>query len=166
MSLPHDCSLPVLLFGLALILIKETSFSRAQFQRLVQPYSGSKLTMAPGLTFPSVQMSTIESAFNMRMPITVQFPTAAEVAQTFILQVVGLPHASNAKADPDTSSTTKSRAMHARVNSRASFYETIENVHPTLGKSCLLRAICEVAEVPFVASSTGFLGEIFDILLR
>lgn len=120
------------------------------------------MTIAPGLTFPSMQLSTIESTFNMRMPITVQFPTLAESAQSFIHQVFSFPNIAGQEA---TTATTKSRAKHARVNSRAKFYETIENAHKTLGKSCLLRAICEVAEVPFVASNTGFLGEIFDILL-
>ena len=136
------------------------------FQRLQLPTSGSRLTVSPGLTFPSLQLNTIESAFTMKMPIKVQFPTAAEMASTFILNVAGMPINYNTmRSASEITNSSKSRALHARINSRAKLYETIEKSHKTLGKSCLLRAICEVAEVPFVASSTGFLGEIFDMLL-
>lgn len=151
-----------------------------QFQRLAQPYSGSKMTLAPGLSFPSVQLSTIESAFNMRLPITMQFPTAAEAAQQFFVQVISMPlhkgvaaglqqtqqKSSSTTAEDEKTAKTRSAMRTARLNSRTNFYETLQTVHDSLGKSCLLRAICEVAEVPFVAANTGFIGEIIDILLR
>ena len=93
------------------------------------------------------------------MPIEVEFPTMYDMAQTLLAPTLipGLPKEDN---------TTLGRSRQARINSRHSFYQAIEKTHPTLGKSCLLRAICEVAEVPLIASHTGFLGEIFDILLR
>lgn len=167
-----------------IMLLSITSLVFGQIQRLVQPYSGSKVTLAPGLSFPSVQLSTIESAFNMRLPITVQFPTAAEAAQQFFVQVINSPlhkqqvvtgqqkssggdGGDKEKVDETEKSKQRSKAMRtARLASRTSFYESLETVHESLGKSCLLRAICEVAEVPFVAANTGFIGEMIDILLR
>ncbi|KAJ6220907.1 hypothetical protein RDWZM_006719 [Blomia tropicalis] len=158
------------------------------YQRLIMPSSGSKLTVSPGLTFPSLQLNTIDSGFTMKMPITLQFPSMTDMTQSFIMQIANMPiynsfpaiprnhkqqsnlsdtnEATTSTSTTTTSATiTKSRTIHARINSRARFYETIEKAHKTLGKSCLLRTICEVAEVPFIASSTGFLGEIFDMLL-
>ena len=158
---------------------------RLPYQRLVQPSHGTRMTIAPGLCLPNMQMSTVESAMEMRMPISVNFPTAGEVAAQFLNQALSLPTAvsgssnreetskdsgSNSSIPLSSSSSSKSqsresRAMKSRIAARQDFYKTVEKAHPTFGKSCLLRAICEVSEVPFVSAHTGFIGEMFDILL-
>lgn len=130
-----------------------------KFQRLLQPARGTKMTMTPGLSMPSLQLNTIESGFSMKMPIAIKFPTITDVVQNLMLQVTTLN--STNKSD----NLTISRDMQARINSRARFYKNVESSHQTFGKSCLLRAICEVAEVPFISSSTGLIGEIIDLLL-
>lgn len=137
---------------------------RTRYQRLMQPSSGSKLTLTPGVTTPNLQLSTIESLFTMKMPISVKFPTMAQATQSFLATALNNTRRPSADSDPSRNNH-EHRLFQSRLNSRARFYDSIEKSHKLFGRSCLLRAICEVAEVPFISSSTGILGELFDLLL-
>lgn len=150
----------------ALVLTIVDHAASQRYQRLLQPSTGSKLTMTPGVKTPNVQLNTIESFFTMKMPVSVRFPTVAESFSTFMVTAMNrtLPVANKAEEKLEES-VPKSRSFSSRVLSRLNFYETIEKSHRTFGKSCLLRAMCEVAEVPFLSSSTGLLGEMLDLLL-
>jgi len=52
-----------------------------------------------------------------------------------------------------------------RVEARNLLYKSVELTHSTLGKSCLLRAVCEVSQTPLISPETGIVGEIIDMFL-
>jgi len=160
-------------------------------QRLILPTTASLLRIIPRVEMPTIASNSIQSGFSLKMPISIQFPSMVDMFQSVRNTMNGnnnnglngnnnglngnniglngnnngpqrfpssanLPHLLSVESD----NTNKSR-----VNSRAQFYRTIEKSHNSFGRVCLMRAICEVAEVPLISSSTGLIGEIIDLLL-
>lgn len=79
---------------------------------------------------------------------------------------ISLKFASRSSGESTNEKRIKSDSSEAmKVRSRVDFYRTFEKISPKLGKPCLLRAICEVAQIPLINPATGIVGEILDLLL-
>lgn len=123
--------------------------------KLVLPTSASKLRIIPSVEMPMVASNSIQSGFSFRLPIAISFPSAMDFVQS-VRQTVNNGNALQMNY-LDSNAT--------RVNSRANLFQAIEKTHSRFGRVCLLRAICEVAEVPLMSASHGLLGQLVDMLL-
>ena len=119
------------------------------YHRLQLPGPTSELQIVPRIEVPMAMAPSIQSGMNIRLPISLKFADRKEATSHLTAKSMTQEEVYN------TSLTT----------SRASLYQMIEKVSPTLGKACLLRSICEVGQVPAVSPATGLLGEIVDLLL-
>lgn len=122
----------------------------AQFHRLQLPDPGSELQIVPRIEVPMSMAPSIQSGMNIRLPISLKF----------------------AGREQSTSSRLSAKSMSpqevlnsTRTETRVSFYRMIEETSPQIGKACLLRSICEVAQVPAISPATGLLGEVVDLFL-
>jgi hypothetical protein len=127
--------------------------------RQILPTTASALRIIPRVEMPMVSTNSIQSGFGLKMPISVTFPSAMDFVQS-ISQTIN-----NRNVATDSAATITTNANTTRINSRMKLYKAIEKTHNGFGRVCLMRAICEVAEVPYISSSTGLIGEIFDMLL-
>lgn len=138
--------------------------TQQQFQRLFWPANNAEFKIIPHIEMPMTMAPSVQSGMNFKMPITLKFPTMRD-----LMGPSRAGESGDASAGPKDASTPREEDMAhknlSRANSRAMFYRSVESGHPTLGKSCLLRAICEVAEVPVINSGSGLLGELIDLLL-
>lgn len=114
------------------------------YHRLLTPTSNSQLQIVPRIEVPMTMAPTVQSGMNLRLPITLKFPGKVENLR-----------------EPDLHYSDV-----AKTKSRASLYSSIDKFHPTFGKICLLRSICEVSHVPLISPATGLVGEVVDLLLR
>jgi len=127
--------------------------------RQILPTTSSALRIIPRVEMPMVSTNSIQSGFGFKMPISVTFPSAMDFVQS-ISQTINTRNVAT-----DSVATLSTNANTTRINSRMKLYKAIEKTHNGFGRVCLMRAICEVAEVPYISSSTGLIGEIFDMLL-
>jgi len=88
---------------------------------------------------------------NIRLPISLKFPSKED-------HVFAREKNNDVKENEHFLNET-------RAHGRARFYRVIEDAHPSLGKVCLLRSICEVGQVPLINPASGLFGEIIDLLL-
>lgn len=123
-----------------------------KYQRLILPSSVSLLKIIPRVEVPTAASASIQSGLSLKMPISITLPSMMDVVKSM--------RQSTSQTEMNVLSANKTR-----VTSRSKFYKSIEKTHPSFGRICLMRAICEVAEVPFMSASTGLLGEIIDLLL-
>ncbi|XP_054160212.1 uncharacterized protein LOC128958390 [Oppia nitens] len=140
-----------------LIVMTYNIYNCEKVQRLVLPSLASSLRIIPSVQMPIVTSNSIQSGFSFRLPIAIQFPSALDFAQSFRQTLY------NGNTIDFMSSSLDSN--RTRVTSRANLYRAIEKTHSRLGRVCLLRAICEVAEVPFMSASHGLIGQLIDMLL-
>ena len=131
-------------------------------QRFILPTSSSIFTIVPRFDIPMMSSSSVNSGFSFKMPITIKFPSLMDIAKS-INQYENNIGMGTTFDKPLITNLTVVNVTKSR--SRVNFYKAIENANSRYGRVCLMRAICEVAEVPFIASSTGLLGEIIDLLL-
>ena len=129
-----------------------------RMQRLILPTTASKLRIIPSVEMPMVSSNSIQSGFSFRLPIAIQFPSAQELAQAFRQTL-------NNDNSVQSSIFSALDANKTRVQSRSNLFNAIEKSHNRLGRVCLLRAICEVSEVPFMSASHGLIGQLVDMLL-
>lgn len=140
----------MLLYWLAfLIVYNEVKCHR--FHRLQLPASNSELQIVPRVEVPMSMAPTVQTGMNIRLPISLKFPSKEDRSSFY---------RKNSKH-----MTSENFFNETRVEGRARFYRIIEEAHPSLGKVCLLRSICEVAQVPLMTPSAGLFGEIVDLLL-
>lgn len=125
-------------------------------QRLVLPTTASLLRIIPSVEMPMVSSNSIQSGFSFKLPIAIQFPSTLDFVKS-IRQTLNNGNSFQIINDLDTNRT--------RVNARANLFYAIEKTHKRLGRICLLRAICEVAEVPFMSASNGLIGQLIDMFL-
>lgn len=111
------------------------------------PSPNSELLIVPRFEIPMSMAPSIQTGMSLRMPISLKFASRSSVEST-----------GDKSSKGDLSESLKAK-------SRIDFYRTFEKLSPRLGKSCLLRAICEVAQVPLINPATGIVGEILDLLL-
>lgn len=146
-----------------------TALSQTAVNRLSWPSNNAELKIVPHVEVPMTMAPSVQSGMNMKLPITLKFPSFYDVMRplrTAALNVANNePQAPDSKPREETSMPIIDKANSSRINSRAMFYKSIESSHATYGKACLLRAICEVAEIPAISSGTGLVGEIVDLLL-
>lgn len=143
------------------LLISSDAVQCERIQRLVLPTTASLLKIIPRVEMPTVSSNTIQSGFSFKMPIAIHFPSVMDVVQS-IRQTL---NTGNAVVGSPAETVVVINSNRTRANSRAKLYKAIEKTHNSFGRICLMRAICEVAEVPFMSASTGLLGEVFDMLL-
>ena len=125
-------------------------------QRLILPTTASLLRIIPSVEMPMVSSNSIQSGFSFKLPIAIQFPSALDFVQS-VRQTLNTGNSGKLISAIDSNIT--------RVNSRANLFKAIEKTHHRLGRVCLLRAICEVAEVPFMSASNGLIGQLVDMFL-
>lgn len=168
---------------LIILLMHGRYVMNERINRLIMPTTSSKLRVIPRVDLPFTMTTSVASGLSMKLPITMTFPSMLD-----LLMPVRLAMAANqmspqavAGARPGvgaqmvgaastTGASTGSRSFTyrnvSRVLMRKKTYQAIESLHPEWGKPCLLRAICEVAQTPYMAPSTGLFGQIVDMLLR
>lgn len=143
-----------------------------RFTRLVMPENPTELKIIPKVEMPMAMTTSVNSGMNMQFPITVRFPSIAEVTDPVrtvanspanIVDLMSKLLSTLTQTDKLLNTTTM---VKARMNSKAGFFRTIEESTLRLGSSCLHRAICEVAEVPFMSPSMGLIGEVVDLLFK
>lgn len=120
----------------------------SNFHRLQLPSPNSELLIVPRFEIPMTMAPSVQTGMVLRMPISLKFANRPASSQS----------SSERHVKSDSNETVKAR-------SRAQFYRTFEQMSPKFGKACLLRAICEVAQIPLINPSTGIVGEILDLLL-
>lgn len=161
---------------IACLLLLATQIVRCQqqvvYQRLTMPSENAMLKIVPHMEVPMTMAPSVQSGMNFKMPITLRFPTMADIMRPTRTTVVGANVAdqpgsaeSKPRFDEELQLELIKHNNASRANSRALFYRSVERSHPALGKTCLLRAICEVAEVPSINTGSGIIGELIDLLL-
>jgi hypothetical protein len=138
-----------IIFFVFVFLISTSDCHR--FHRLQLPASNSELQIVPRVEVPMSMAPTVQSGMNIRLPISLKFPPKEDHSSFY---------RKNSKH-----MTAENFFNETRVEGRARFYRIIEDAHPSFGKVCLLRSICEVAQVPLITPSAGLFGEIVDLLL-
>jgi hypothetical protein len=157
----------LVIFHLFILIPHTVKCGHVRRLRQVLPTTGSALRIIPRVEMPMVSTNSIQSGFGLKMPISVTFPSAMDFVQSMsqtMSQTMGQT-INNRNVATDSPVTFTTNANTTRVNSRMKLYKAIEKTHNGFGRVCLMRAICEVAEVPYISSSTGLIGEIFDMLL-
>lgn len=140
-----------LLYLCFVLLLFNEGVNCRRFHRLQLPSANSELQIVPRIEVPMSMAPTVQTGMNIRLPISLKFPTK-EDSFSFYRQ--------NSKH-----LTTDLFLNETRVEGRARFYRIIQDSHPSLGKECLMRSICEVAQVPLMNPATGLFGEVIDLLL-
>lgn len=141
-------------FFYLIILIKQYCIDGGKnVQRFIGPINDSKMIITPSLIMPSIsslKANAIDSAVTIKMPIVLDFSTInSNYFQSNLIKSMLMD-------------TAGSIMQSSHVNARYNFYKTMERL---IGKSCLQRAICEVAQSPFIDPNSGLFGEILDLLL-
>lgn len=110
---------------------------------------------------------SVQSGMNFKLPITLKFPSFYDIMRP--VRNVAVAAAAN---EPVTAGSKQREEEdnqrflnETRAQSRALFYKSIERTSSKWGEGCLLRAICEVAEIPAINSGSGLLGELIDMFL-
>lgn len=124
----------------------------SHFHRLQMPDPRSELQIVPRVEVPMSMAPSIQSGMNIRLPITLRFAGREERRETVS------PLSPKSMSPQEVLNST-------RTETRVSFYRMIEEASPQIGKACILRSICEVAQVPAISPATGLLGEVVDLLL-
>ena len=130
------CSFP---FVVVLIILTSTLVSSETFHRLLSPSPNSQLQIVPKIDVPMSMAPTVQSGMSLKLPITLKFPERSE--------------------------SSRRRDNESKLWSRKYLYKSIEKIHPSFGKICLLRSICEVSHIPLISPTTGLVGEIIDLVL-
>ena len=149
------------------LLLLSSSLAQ-RFQRLTWPSENAELKIVPHVEIPMTMAPSVQSGMNFRLPITLQFPSYSDVMRPMRNTAALVAAASDPVTSPsrqreeDDSSIFVNRT---RANSRAMFYKSVEKHSSKWGEDCLLRAVCEVGEIPSINSGSGIIGEVIDLLL-
>lgn len=155
------------------LLFLASSSNCKKYHRFILPTTSSELTIVPRVEMPMTMSNTVQSGLNFRLPIAIRFPSMMDLVEPVRNVLDATNAAANAlnrllaSSSPPSVVTNSLPSLEntTRINSRISFYRSLETNFPEYGKICLLRAICEVAEIPVMAAPTGLIGEIVDLLL-
>lgn len=148
-----------------LVLMISTCHTR-RYSRLTWPSeNGARMQIVPHMEVPMTMAPSVQSGMKFRLPITMKFAGMGGPAMTIADAVTLTDGKKKQREDEVIFDGNESFLNDTRAKSRALFYKSIETSNSKWGESCLLRAICEVAEIPAINSGTGILGELLDLFL-